>query len=327
MIDWADRPGFKPTNNQPEKLNRCRRCGRASRPFQSTSSPSTRSASGPTPRSRWVELLLFGLGVVWVVGWPVTPPPPNQSPHHQQTPPQKTVHARRARRTTGLEAAAPGRVGRGRDRGGACLRVCGVSGVVSCLFSVFGGIHHQAAPVQPAPSPSNPPQQTPQKQQILIVTPFDVVKIRLQEQHGLDKVGGFGWVWGYGGLCGVAVLVLVCLYIHTRPKQNHQPNHLPPPPPNNQQAKLQYQGPMDAAVKIVKHEGAAALWSGVTPTIARNGIQQVQMCTHASVVVLESWMACMCDCVMGMGCDLTPHRPTPLVHRSDNFTSPPNPQQ
>ena len=24
---------------------------------------------------------------------------------------------------------------------------------------------------------------------ILIVTPFDVVKIRLQEQHGLDKVG------------------------------------------------------------------------------------------------------------------------------------------
>ena len=32
---------------------------------------------------------------------------------------------------------------------------------------------------------------------------------------------------------------------------------------------------MDAAVKIVKQEGAAALWSGVTPTIARNGIQQV----------------------------------------------------
>lgn len=28
---------------------------------------------------------------------------------------------------------------------------------------------------------------------------------------------------------------------------------------------------MDAAMKIVKNEGAAALWSGVTPTIARNG--------------------------------------------------------
>lgn len=93
MIDWADRPGFKPTNNQPEKLNRCRRCGRASRPFQSTSSPSTRSASGPTPRSRWVEFLLFGLGVVWVVGWPVTPPPPNQSPHHQHHPKKQSMLA------------------------------------------------------------------------------------------------------------------------------------------------------------------------------------------------------------------------------------------
>ena len=58
---------------------------------------------------------------------------------------------------------------------------------------------------------------------------MDVVKIRLQHQHGLDK------------------------------------------------SKLQYKGALDAARQIAQREGVAALWSGVTPTILRNGIQQATM--------------------------------------------------
>lgn len=76
---------------------------------------------------------------------------------------------------------------------------------------------------------------------ILIVTPFDVVKVRLQAQHGLDK------------------------------------------------SLLQYHGPVDAARKIVSQEGWGALWSGVTPTICRNGIQQASMFYLKQLIDEEVW--------------------------------------
>lgn len=83
---------------------------------------------------------------------------------------------------------------------------------------------------------------------ILIVTPFDVVKVRLQAQHGMDK------------------------------------------------ANLKYQGPLDAARKIISQEGMGALWSGVTPTIYRNGIQQ------ATMFFLKTWID---DNVLGVQKSLT----------------------
>ncbi|TFJ82851.1 hypothetical protein NSK_005858 [Nannochloropsis salina CCMP1776] len=83
---------------------------------------------------------------------------------------------------------------------------------------------------------------------ILIVTPFDVVKVRLQAQHGMDK------------------------------------------------ANLKYQGPLDAARKIISQEGVGALWSGVTPTIYRNGIQQ------ATMFFLKTWID---DNVLGVQKSLT----------------------
>lgn len=60
-----------------------------------------------------------------------------------------------------------------------------------------------------------------------IVTPFEVVKIRLQHQKGLDK------------------------------------------------AALKYHGPIHCATTIIREEGAMGLWSGATPTILRNGINQM----------------------------------------------------
>lgn len=62
---------------------------------------------------------------------------------------------------------------------------------------------------------------------VLIVTPFEVLKTRLQQQKGLDP------------------------------------------------AKLKYRGPIDAARKIVAEEGVAAMWKGNTPTMFRQGWNQV----------------------------------------------------
>ena len=73
------------------------------------------------------------------------------------------------------------------------------------------------------------------------MTPFDVVKVRLQAQHGLDK------------------------------------------------SLLQYHGPVDAVRKIVSQEGLGALWSGVTPTIFRNGIQQASMFYLKQLIDEEVW--------------------------------------
>lgn len=61
---------------------------------------------------------------------------------------------------------------------------------------------------------------------VVIVTPFEVVKTRLQKQEGMDK------------------------------------------------AKLKYTGPIDAAVKLVREEGATALWKGCVPTMLRQGSNQ-----------------------------------------------------
>ena len=38
-----------------------------------------------------------------------------------------------------------------------------------------------------------------------------------------------------------------------------------------------YRGPLDAAVKIVRTEGVLGLWSGATPTVMRNGTNQMCM--------------------------------------------------
>ena len=64
---------------------------------------------------------------------------------------------------------------------------------------------------------------------VLVVTPFEVVKIRLQQQVGLAK------------------------------------------------EQLRYKGPLHAARTIVREEGVLALWSGVAPTVCRNGINQALM--------------------------------------------------
>ncbi|KAK9813085.1 hypothetical protein WJX72_008685 [[Myrmecia] bisecta] len=62
---------------------------------------------------------------------------------------------------------------------------------------------------------------------LLIVTPFEVVKIRLQQQKGADK------------------------------------------------ALLKYKGPVHAAMTIVREEGALGLWTGASPTVLRNGGNQM----------------------------------------------------
>lgn len=62
---------------------------------------------------------------------------------------------------------------------------------------------------------------------LLIVTPFEVVKIRLQQQQGIDK------------------------------------------------SKLLYKGPLHCASTIIKEEGMRGLWSGASPTVLRNGTNQM----------------------------------------------------
>ena len=65
---------------------------------------------------------------------------------------------------------------------------------------------------------------------LCIVTPFEVVKIRLQQQVGSAAA-----------------------------------------------KTATYHGPVDAAVKIVRTEGVLGLWSGATPTVMRNGTNQMCM--------------------------------------------------
>jgi solute carrier family 25 (mitochondrial citrate transporter), member 1 len=55
---------------------------------------------------------------------------------------------------------------------------------------------------------------------------LQVIKIRLQNQHGLDKT------------------------------------------------KLKYTGPLDVVMKMTKQEGMLSLWTGATPTVFRNGLNQ-----------------------------------------------------
>ncbi|KAK9807343.1 hypothetical protein WJX73_003666 [Symbiochloris irregularis] len=62
---------------------------------------------------------------------------------------------------------------------------------------------------------------------LIIVTPFEVVKIRLQQQRGLQR------------------------------------------------ELLKYRGPVHAAGVILKEEGLRGMWSGATPTIMRNGTNQM----------------------------------------------------
>mmetsp|Transcript_14801 Transcript_14801/g.44715 ORF Transcript_14801/g.44715 Transcript_14801/m.44715 type:complete len:315 (+) Transcript_14801:85-1029(+) len=62
---------------------------------------------------------------------------------------------------------------------------------------------------------------------LMIVTPFEVVKIRLQQQQGTNK------------------------------------------------AALMYKGPLNCAATIVREEGLRGLWSGASPTVLRNGTNQM----------------------------------------------------
>lgn len=62
---------------------------------------------------------------------------------------------------------------------------------------------------------------------LVIVTPFEVVKIRLQQQKGCAKTG------------------------------------------------LKYKNPINCAATIVREEGILGLWSGATPTMVRNGTNQL----------------------------------------------------
>jgi solute carrier family 25 citrate transporter 1 len=64
---------------------------------------------------------------------------------------------------------------------------------------------------------------------LILVTPFEVVKIRLQQQKGLAKEA------------------------------------------------LKYKGPIHTAGVIVREEGVRGLWSGATPTVMRNGTNQLCM--------------------------------------------------
>lgn len=76
---------------------------------------------------------------------------------------------------------------------------------------------------------------------VMIVTPFEVVKIRLQQQKGVDP------------------------------------------------SKLKYKGTFHCARTIIAEEGVRGLWSGVGPTIARNGTNQMCLFTAKAQVDKTLW--------------------------------------
>lgn len=81
---------------------------------------------------------------------------------------------------------------------------------------------------------------------LMVVTPFDVIKIRLQQQRGTAAVGtALAAAAGAGGLEAV-----------------------------------RYKGPMHCAAVTLREEGLRGLWSGALPTVMRNGT--TQMCLFAS---------------------------------------------
>jgi len=75
---------------------------------------------------------------------------------------------------------------------------------------------------------------------LIIVTPFEVVKIRLQQQKGLCK------------------------------------------------DTMKYHGPIHCATTIMKEEGPLGLWSGATPTVLRNGTNQ--MCLFWAKNHMDQWL-------------------------------------
>ena len=77
---------------------------------------------------------------------------------------------------------------------------------------------------------------------LVIVTPFEVVKVRLQSQRTVQGTGA--------------------------PK---------------------YSGTIMTASKIVREEGARALWSGATPTVCRNGLNQASMFSSKSALDFVLW--------------------------------------
>lgn len=82
----------------------------------------------------------------------------------------------------------------------------------------------------------------------LLMTPMDVVKIRLQQQHQPFPKGQ-------------------CFYYH-----NGLMDHLCTPCENNKpcawyQRPGNFSGTIDAFVKITRHEGIRSLWSGLSPTL------------------------------------------------------------
>mmetsp|Transcript_14902 Transcript_14902/g.47502 ORF Transcript_14902/g.47502 Transcript_14902/m.47502 type:complete len:311 (-) Transcript_14902:58-990(-) len=76
---------------------------------------------------------------------------------------------------------------------------------------------------------------------IVIVTPFEVVKIRLQQQKGMDV------------------------------------------------SQLKYRGPIHTASTILKEEGIRGMWSGCSPTILRNGTNQMCMFWAKNMIDKLAW--------------------------------------
>jgi solute carrier family 25 citrate transporter 1 len=75
---------------------------------------------------------------------------------------------------------------------------------------------------------------------LVIVTPFEVVKIKLQQQKGLAL------------------------------------------------ENLKYKGTLHCATTILKEQGPMGLWAGATPTVCRNGTNQ--MCLFAMKANCDKWL-------------------------------------
>jgi solute carrier family 25 citrate transporter 1 len=75
---------------------------------------------------------------------------------------------------------------------------------------------------------------------LVVVTPFEVVKIKLQQQHGASV------------------------------------------------ENMKYKGPVHCATTIVRERGPMGLWAGATPTVMRNGTNQ--MCLFAMKNNVDAWL-------------------------------------